>query len=63
MGELSIVLGRLNVVLEKHTWEAVALVLLLIYGPVFLRYLFRWACQGSSKGRRFDDSKVWGQEL
>jgi|WetSurSiteA1Bulk_404760.scaffolds.fasta_scaffold117563_2 hypothetical protein len=62
MGELNIVLSRINIVLEKHTWEAVALVLLLIYGPVFLRYLFRWACQGN-KGRRFDDSKAWGQEL
>lgn len=60
MGELNIILSELNIILEKHMWEGVGLILLVIYGPIYLRYLFRWVCQGK-KGRRFDDPKVWSQ--
>jgi hypothetical protein len=65
MGELSIILSdlrsilhELNTVFEKHMWEGVGLVLLTIYGPLYLRYIFRWVCQGK-KRRRLDDSKAW----
>jgi len=61
VGELNIILRELNIILEKHLWEAVGLILLIIYGPLYLRHLSRWVYQGN-KGRRFDDSKVWGQE-
>lgn len=66
MGELSIILGdlrsfvqELNTIFEKHMWEGVALVLLAIYGPLYLRYLIRWACRGK-KESQLDGSKAWG---
>ena len=60
LSDLNTILRDLNIILEKHMWEGVGLVLLSLYGPVYLRYLFRSVLQ-YRKRKQFEDSNVWSQ--